>query len=93
MNKRTDLRTAVGMTNGWVEAECPSYGRNLRAYADDLEEFIASGKACVSRDFGEKAKSAYVALYQASKRNGRPVRVMRRGTTVFLVRTDVDDES
>ena len=92
MNKRTDSRTVVGMTNGWAEEECPSYGLNLRVYADDLEEFVASGRACVSKDFGEKAKSAHVALYQAAKRKGHPVRVMRRGTTVFLARTDVDDE-
>lgn len=88
-------KIGAGMADGWVEAERPAdhrkYGR--KGYANDVEEFVASGKACVSKDFGEMARNAYMSLYQAAKRNGHPVGVMRRGTTVFLVRTDVDDES
>ena len=64
-------------------------GKNMRL----LDEFLASGKECMFKDMGTDAKAASKrnSIMDTIKRNKRfagKVKVSKRGTRVYLIRTE-----
>lgn len=66
---------------GWVESEVPVDG-----YTATVREFYKSGITCAKRDFGENVRRAYNSLIQGARNTKLPVKVMKRGTIVYLIR-------
>ena len=60
-------------------------------WADFMEEFARSGDQCWGRECGEDARKVAGVLRQCHRRNKerlRGIRVMLRGSRVYLVRED-----
>lgn len=65
--------------------------RPRETWSDVLEEFARSGDECWGRECGEDARKVAGVLREAHRRNKeryRGIRVMLRGSRVYLVRED-----
>lgn len=58
-----------------------------------LEQFMAENIKFAKLNFNEhdykSAYSAYENMYRANKKNGFPIKVVKRGEEVYLIRTDL----
>ena len=74
---------------GWTETDARAViatRKTRKGYTSSVREFYETGLECIKKDFGDDVKRAYVAMYQAARRNNLPVDVMMRGTVIYLVR-------
>lgn len=70
--------------------DIPCNYRHPNRAINDIKEFIQSG-ASAAEVFSDTAKnglSLYNSYLYAARRNGFPVRTIRRGDRVFLIRED-----
>lgn len=74
---------------GWTEADARTIKKTRTTrqnYTGSVREFYETGSDCIKKDFGDDAGRAYVAMTKAARRNKLPVKVVRRGTVIYLVR-------
>ena len=79
----------MGNLEGWTEVGIPGrIRRGPSMYKPILEEFIASDLECVRKDYGEDVHKVYGSLRFFATKDDLPVKVVMRGTNIYLVRTD-----